>query len=218
MASPSGRTVAATSSLLGSTASDHHWHAGGNRAERRAGAAVDHGGGRVAQHALLRHPALDPDVVRRVRQRVKVEVAADGEQHAHRKLARRLVPGGVVETVRVGLHSLVEPRGEDAEIRRAPQEIRTRIGPQALRLADRVDRAGCNPERELFARREADGHTRVRDAVQLARQGRAVLVGVAQHGVGSPFLARSPQPRKGRRGVEPPEDLADHHLVRLLGR
>ena len=47
---------------------------------------MDHGGGGVAEHVLLRHPALDTDVVGRGRQRVEVEVAADREQHPHGQL------------------------------------------------------------------------------------------------------------------------------------
>ena len=228
----------------------HERHSGGDRAERRPRPAVDNRRGRVAEHVLLRHPALDPHVGGRVRQGAEVELTADREEDAHGEvghgphrhvvhrerlreaagdaaerhvhervvaaagppvgqLTRLGVPRGVVEAVCVGLGALVERLGEDGQVGRAPQPVRGGIGRKPLRPADGVDRTRRDPERELLARGEADRHARVRDAVQLRRERRAVLVRVAQHDVRPPFLARCAQARQRRGAVQPAEDLAD---------
>ena len=132
--------------------------------------------------------------------------------------AGRRVPLRVVEAVRVGRVAVVERRREGAQVRGVSQPVARGVGGHAFVAPDRVHRLGGDADPELLHGHERDGHARVRDAVQLCRQRRAVLVRVAQDDVRPPLLYRRPKPRQRGPRVEAAEDLAHDHAVRLLLR
>lgn len=77
-----GRDLSRVLGLIGEERHADDRPAGGERAQRGAGAAVADDGRGMGQHVALRYPALDPHIRRRGRQRVEVDVAADREQAA----------------------------------------------------------------------------------------------------------------------------------------
>ena len=156
--------------LVGEERHDDGRDAGGQRAERRAGASVvDHRGG-VGHDLRLRDPALDVDALRQRSELGRIGLLAHGDEHAQRQVGDR-VDHRAVE-VRIGALG-----GRDSAEGDRHERIGRAVPPVGQRSADGADRRAVSVHAGRGLARGVEDGGRLGEDRRLLRAGR-VRVGV----------------------------------------